>query len=396
MVANGWGLETAAVRLMAALRGTALVPDNQRHLFAMEDALSRRFGTQGKACLFLTRIRQRVQGTSEDVAASAADMDSLACRAMPTEDDREAVAVEQFLNGLRSQQVRELVISSDPSTLREAVTRAATLEAGLFSGRLQPVRSTTFEDEKSSIRQLVNEQVERFLAPSEPAIAEDETENEVKFVDKPPDRLSYPYGPISLCKRTSGCRRDRCSEIYLVGSELFWVALDLGVEKPKNGELPADDGVPMSLDSGVFAKSNSFSSTVAGLVWSELASIIQPGLTVQEAIDLILADDDELLERDIHIAPPEPNYLTNEDFGDENSGVMNIDNLSKRQLLAEAEKGIICDPSTSDEVQCFLGILIFSSYHSLPSKRLNWDKSADTNVPLITDAEAEEVLRGSN
>ncbi|KAF6199947.1 hypothetical protein GE061_006245 [Apolygus lucorum] len=179
MVANGWGPETAAVRLMAALRGTALaavcnVPDDQRHLFAMEDALSRRFGTQGQARLFLTRLRQRVQGNSEDVAAFAADVESLARRAMPTEDAREAVAVEQFLNGLRSQRVRELVISSDPSTLREAVTRAATLEAGLFSGRLQPVRSTTFEDEKSSIRQLVNEQVERFLAPSEPAIAEDE------------------------------------------------------------------------------------------------------------------------------------------------------------------------------------------------------------------------------
>ncbi|KAF6212540.1 hypothetical protein GE061_013065 [Apolygus lucorum] len=154
--ANDWGPTTAAVRLMAALRGSALaavcnVPEDQRYLSTMEDALSRRFGAQGQARLFLARLRQRIQGASEDVASFAADVESLARRAMPSEEAREAVAVEQFLNGLRNQRVRELVISGDPTTLRDAMTRAAMLEAGLCSNRLQQVRSVTWDDDTSLV-----------------------------------------------------------------------------------------------------------------------------------------------------------------------------------------------------------------------------------------------------
>ncbi|KAF6214724.1 hypothetical protein GE061_009467 [Apolygus lucorum] len=151
---NDWGPTTAAVRLMAALRGSALaavcnVPEDQRYLSTMEDALSRRFGAQGQARLFLARLRQRIQGASEDVASFAADVESLARRAMPSEEAREAVAVEQFLNGLRNQRVRELVISGDPTTLRDAMIRAAMLEAGLCSNRLQQVRSVAWDDDTS-------------------------------------------------------------------------------------------------------------------------------------------------------------------------------------------------------------------------------------------------------
>ncbi|KAF6209194.1 hypothetical protein GE061_014939 [Apolygus lucorum] len=117
----------------------------------MEDALSRRFGAQGQARLFLARLRQRIQGASEDVASFAADVESLARRAMPSEEAREAVAVEQFLNGLRNQRVRELVISGDPTTLRDAMTRAAMLEAGLCSNRLQQVRSVAWDDDTSLV-----------------------------------------------------------------------------------------------------------------------------------------------------------------------------------------------------------------------------------------------------
>ncbi|KAF6215273.1 hypothetical protein GE061_010025 [Apolygus lucorum] len=164
--ANDWGPTTAAVRLMAALRGSALaavcnVPENQRYLSTMEDALSRRFGAQGQARLFLARLRQRIQGASEDVASFAADVESLARRAMPSEEAREAVAVEQFLNGLRNQRVRELVISGDPTTLRDAMTRAAMLEAGLCFNRLQQVRSMAWDDDTSLVRQLVHEKVDQ-------------------------------------------------------------------------------------------------------------------------------------------------------------------------------------------------------------------------------------------
>ncbi|KAF6216243.1 hypothetical protein GE061_000583 [Apolygus lucorum] len=68
---------------------------------------------------------------------------------------------------------------------------------------------------------------------------------------------------------------------------------------------------------------------------NELRSILQPGISVQEAIELLLADDDEFFDREIVIAPPEPNVLSDEDSGDEDT--CTVDNLSQRQLLADAE-----------------------------------------------------------
>ncbi|KAF6217180.1 hypothetical protein GE061_001534 [Apolygus lucorum] len=265
-----------------------------------------------------------------------------------------------------------------------------------------------------------------------------------------------------------------------------------------------------------------------------LEDVLQPGLSVQEAIDLLLADEDEVLERNIFITPPEPNVFSDEDSGDEDEMV--IDNLSGRQLRAEAEvrvredleeelgenlsipsqktlsvpscsttreatpshsvcssrrkapykkkiqlkhtktatnlvkkkrstnktrnqahpkktktiewmEGDLQDNSrefpapdysvyegytpvqmfeefideevvnlivtettryalqknvpdsniTTDEIRCFLGILYFTSYHNLPSKRMYWEKSPDTNVPLVANAmrrgRFEQILR---
>ena len=134
--ANQWSLSTTGVKLMASLRGIALaavcnIQTAERNLAAMVQCLNQRFGAEGQTRLYLARLRQRVQGPKEDVATFAADVESLARRAVSGGEARETIAMEQFLNGLRNQRVREMVIGSDPETLRLAVTRDLCIEAGL-------------------------------------------------------------------------------------------------------------------------------------------------------------------------------------------------------------------------------------------------------------------------
>ncbi|CAH1997316.1 unnamed protein product [Acanthoscelides obtectus] len=76
----------------------------------------------------------------------------------------------------------------------------------------------------------------------------------------------------------------------------------------------------------------------AALITRGLTGILQKGVTVQEAIDIVFGENDDLDNpvEAIYIAPPEPAVLTNVDSGDEDEGG-DLDHLSQRQLLAEAE-----------------------------------------------------------
>ncbi|KAK4877620.1 hypothetical protein RN001_010126 [Aquatica leii] len=69
---------------------------------------------------------------------------------------------------------------------------------------------------------------------------------------------------------------------------------------------------------------------------SALAAILEPGFSVQEALEMILADDEEEFESDFFIAPPEPSLVSDEDSGDEDSGG-DFNNFNRNQLLADAE-----------------------------------------------------------
>ncbi|KAK4883791.1 hypothetical protein RN001_000062 [Aquatica leii] len=59
-------------------------------------------------------------------------------------------------------------------------------------------------------------------------------------------------------------------------------------------------------------------------------------IEVQEALEMILADDEEEFESDLSIAPPEPSLVSDEDSGDEDSGG-DFNNFNRNQLLADAE-----------------------------------------------------------
>ncbi|XP_036332246.1 piggyBac transposable element-derived protein 3-like [Rhagoletis pomonella] len=70
-----------------------------------------------------------------------------------------------------------------------------------------------------------------------------------------------------------------------------------------------------------------------GLTKAHLREVINK-LSLNEIISQ-LEEDDDVLSADIYITPPENNDKSDEDSGDEESA--NINNLSRRQLLAEAE-----------------------------------------------------------
>jgi len=66
---------------------------------------------------------------------------------------------------------------------------------------------------------------------------------------------------------------------------------------------------------------------------SEALDVLEGAYDSQLGLD---ADEEKYIEPDIYIAPPDPGVLTDEDSDDEdNAGC--IDNLSRNQLLAEAE-----------------------------------------------------------
>lgn len=70
----------------------------------------------------------------------------------------------------------------------------------------------------------------------------------------------------------------------------------------------------------------------------ELQSLLADQLTVQEALDLLFAQDgdDGPISDTIYIAPPDPAMNSDEDSGDDDGGG-EVDNLTTRQLTAEAE-----------------------------------------------------------
>lgn len=64
----------------------------------------------------------------------------------------------------------------------------------------------------------------------------------------------------------------------------------------------------------------------------------RPGLSLQEALEIIYADDSdtECIVNEIFISPPDACVLTDEDSGDEDGSGL-LDNLPSRQLAATAE-----------------------------------------------------------
>ncbi|XP_022823341.1 piggyBac transposable element-derived protein 3-like [Spodoptera litura] len=160
-------------------------------------------------------------------------------------------------------------------------------------------------------------------------------------------------------------------------------------------------------------------------------------LTVSDIISY-LEDDDDVLEADVYVTPPENFDKSDEDSGNEESTDINC--LSRHQLLAEAElrakvsvegrieeiehqefqedpiptklhdpppkknteqnakqKGHVNFKVGSDEIKRFIGILLLSGYNGVARYRMYWEQSIDCHHPGVAACMSrnrfEELLR---
>jgi len=135
--ANGWSLDEKRVQLISKLEGEAarilarLCPTDQGDLFAITQALSRRFSSTGPDSYFMNLLSQRVQKPGETVQQLADEIESLAIRAFPNADSYtfQSLGMYHFINALESATVRQELRKNRPRTLNAAVGRAIELEA---------------------------------------------------------------------------------------------------------------------------------------------------------------------------------------------------------------------------------------------------------------------------
>lgn len=70
------------------------------------------------------------------------------------------------------------------------------------------------------------------------------------------------------------------------------------------------------------------------------------GFTLDEALHILLDENENLLNENLYIQPPEPNILTDEDSADEDAGGL-VDNLSGNQLRAFVDIELVSEGQVS-------------------------------------------------
>ncbi|KAG5881095.1 hypothetical protein JTB14_011432 [Gonioctena quinquepunctata] len=93
------------------------------------------------------------------------------------------------------------------------------------------------------------------------------------------------------------------------------------------------------------------------------------GFTLQEALIMAYSEDIDA----INVEPPEATVLTDEDSGDEDSGGT-IDNLSRRQLRAQAEVRFVNKENMTAEpdLPTSSKLASTSSHHPSSKKKYGW------------------------
>ncbi|KAG8234996.1 hypothetical protein J437_LFUL013876 [Ladona fulva] len=93
---------------------------------------------------------------------------------------------------------------------------------------------------------------------------------------------------------------------------------------------------------------------------------------------------------DITAIQPEVDELTDEDGVDDDALALPLvsDVAGAAEIFVQEEEKPSSPPDTPENPtkKIFLGILIFSGYHTLPSERDYWSDQEDLGVPLVRDA----------
>ena len=135
---NSWSSCEQAVQLTAALQGQALAIVARLGLNAtcaeMVMALESRYGTKGQEHLFAHQLRVRRQAERESIVAFANELEALAAKAFAGAPAAvvEAMALQQFYDGLRDLELRRLVIGFPTTSFRSAVTYAVQAQTHLI------------------------------------------------------------------------------------------------------------------------------------------------------------------------------------------------------------------------------------------------------------------------
>jgi hypothetical protein len=153
---NGWNEAERAQFLVSALRGGTLNTlsnlnvGQRRNYGELVRAFKRRYGASGQPELAKSKLRARAQRRDEKLPELAEDVERLTRLAYPdvNEETLDSLAMDQFLDALRDEDVRKEVLMSRPTGLRQALETAIQVES--ISSYKRPasrlVRSAAIED----------------------------------------------------------------------------------------------------------------------------------------------------------------------------------------------------------------------------------------------------------
>lgn len=134
---HGWNDQEKLGELVACLRGPALeafahFPVDERNNYTqLMGMLEQRFGCGKQEPWFRAQFRRRMRGPGEPLSTLARDIEKLAFQAYPdaSQELRDSLACDQFLDALGDADLQIMVRQSRPSCLQDAVTGAVEVEA---------------------------------------------------------------------------------------------------------------------------------------------------------------------------------------------------------------------------------------------------------------------------
>ena len=149
---NRWTKEEATQYLAASLRGSAvkLLAQQTGHRLTYDELIERmkrRYGTGGKADVFLAELRQRRRGPKETIQELGQCIRDLTALAYPGFDEagQDRLARGHFLDAILDSRIREGLFRAQPKTLDEAIEAALNIEAFIkMEGGRRETRSTGY------------------------------------------------------------------------------------------------------------------------------------------------------------------------------------------------------------------------------------------------------------
>ena len=157
---NGWTYEDMGLNIAMALKGNAqqilgdLPYELRQNYDAIKDALQRRFDPKERKTWRKNELRSRKKGRNETIEEYGFAISRLTASAYPEmrREDRESVALEQFVDGLPSLNLKRHVHHNHPETIFQAIALASEFES--FDSRYERRRpeDNEFQREVRNVR----------------------------------------------------------------------------------------------------------------------------------------------------------------------------------------------------------------------------------------------------